>query len=208
MKSCLNVFPVVSIWIIFFGLNSFSSPVSPEFSVTMSLQGTVTSLFSFERLSEPSPCLSLPHPCPQGLLCSSFILHAWGCHHCAQHSRQGLSTVFCRTTWMLLSLHWKHVVRGILTLDLPFMVGSHWWQYSFWQAQWPSAFSPFPFPVFSANSPHQSLNDLALYSTEVYYIVCLFGITVFSAWYLHLLPYWQCLPSSCHPQISKAPSYY
>ena len=148
MKFCLNVFPVVSMWTIFFGLNSFSSPVSPEFSVTMCLQGTIRSLFSFGKTKWAKPLPFPPTSIPQAVLCSSSSFHEWGCHQCAQYSRQGLSTVFYKTAWMLLSLHWKQVIRDILSLDLPFIVGSHWWQYLSWLAQWPSAFYPFPFPSF------------------------------------------------------------
>lgn len=159
MKSCLNLFPVVSMWMTFFGLNSFSSPVSPEFSVTLCLQGTITSLFSFGKTKWAKPLPFPPTSIPQAVLCSSSIFHTRGCHHHAQYSRQGLSTVLCKTARMLLSLHWEHVMRDILSLDLPFMVGSQSWQYSSWLAQWPSAFSLFPFPddkflVFSENSPH------------------------------------------------------
>lgn len=214
MKSCLNVFPVFSTCMIFFGLNSFSSLVSPEFSVTLCLQGTITSFFSAsEKLKRAKPLPFPPTSIPPSVLCSSSIFHEWGCHQRAQYSRQGLIMVFYKTTWMLLLLHWEQVIRDILSLHLPFVVGSHWWQYLSWLAQWPSAFYPFPFPadkfpVFSANSRHESLNDLALHSTEVYRIVCFFGIVVSSAWYPHLLPYWWCLPSSCRQQISKGPSYY
>lgn len=73
MKSCVSVFTVVSLWIIFFYLNSFSFPVSPEFSIMISLQGIITSLCSFGKTkpsplpyhkgrTKPSPCFSLPHP--------------------------------------------------------------------------------------------------------------------------------------------------
>lgn len=158
IKSHLNVFPVVSIRVILFGLNSFSSG-SPELSVRMCLQETITSLFSFRKTKWAKLLPFPPTSIPQAVLCSSSIFHAQMCHHRAQYSRWGLSTVFYKTVWMLLSLHWKHVIRDILSLDLPFMVGSHWWQHSSWLAQWPSAFSPFPFPdekfpSFSANSPH------------------------------------------------------
>ena len=61
MKSCLYVFPIVATWMIFFGLHSFSSPVSPEFILTMCSQGTSLRKAS-ERLRDPGPCLSLPHP--------------------------------------------------------------------------------------------------------------------------------------------------
>lgn len=162
MKSCLNVFPVVSTCMIFFGLNSFSSLVSPEFSVTLCLQGTITSFFS--ALEKPKRAKPLPFPptsIPPFVLCSSSVFHEWGCHQRAQCSIQGLIMVFYKTAWMLLSLHWEQVIRDILSLHLPFMVGSHWWQYLSWLAQWPSAFYPFPFPadkfpVFSANSRHES----------------------------------------------------
>lgn len=141
IKSCLSVFPVVSMWIIFFDLKSFSFPISPEFSITMCLQGIITFISSF-RKTKASPCFSLPHLT----------------HRLSSAARPFFMNGDA-TSLNAISTPLETVIRDILSLDLPFMVESHWWQYSSWLARWPSAFYWFPFPAdkvpfFWANSPH------------------------------------------------------
>lgn len=121
-KSCQNVFPVISMCIIFFGLNIFFSPVSPEFAVSMGLQETVISPFS---LSESSLCLSPPYPCHRLFSAAppSFTNRdATSVHSTPDESQHGL----LQNCLKLLSPHWKQVIRDILgSLGLLFMVGSH-----------------------------------------------------------------------------------
>lgn len=205
MKSCLHVFPVVSTCMIFFGLNSFSSLVSPEFSVTLCLQGTTTSFFQLRKnLREPSPCLSLPHPSqrlssaapPSFMNGDATSVHNTPYKVSSWSSTKPPECYFRSTGNKSSGISSHHTDDNIYPDWLSDLVLSTHFHFQLINSQ------------FLVQILDMSLNDLALHSAEVYRIVCFFGIVVFSAWCPHLLPYWWCLPSSCHQQISKGPCYY
>lgn len=151
-KSCQNVFPVVSMCIIFFGLNIFFFSC---FSRIYCLSGFAGNNYISLQLEWVKPLPFSSISMPQVVLCSSSIVHKQRCHQRAQYSRWGLSMVCYKTAWSSFRL------TGNKSSGISWVA----WVCLSWldhtddniYPDWLSDLFPFPadrFPVFSENSPH------------------------------------------------------